>query len=345
MRRADDRPTFVSLPDPIPVPDPSVDAPLDDAWLVRFEGRAMASPLRLTVVVTDRRPAEAAIASEAWLGVRDEFDACDQAMSRFSPTSEITRLNRAAGTGRMRAASWRLRHALAACDRAHRVTGGRFDPRVLRDLERLGDRGARLRRVGGTVRGVDPARLDGPVLRLDRDDHVGLDEPVDLGGIGKGLALRWAAAGIGRLGVQRFLLDAGGDIVVRGAPPEGGPWLIGLEDPSGRPEPLAVVAAEGGAVATSSILRRRWSADGQTVHHLIDPRTGRPGGAELQAVTVAGPDPAWAEVWSKALFLSGRRRIAAVARLRGLAAWWVTDDGSLEMTPVARQRTQWVAGE
>ena len=101
-----------------------------------------------------------------------------------------------------------------------------------------------------------------------------------------------------------------------------------------------------GAVATSSTLVHRWTAaDGRAVHHLIDPRTGEPGGAGLLAVTVAGPDPAWAEVWSKSLFLCGRDGIAALARTRGLAAWWVDADGRLEMTAAARARTIWVAGE
>ncbi len=71
----------------------------------------------------------------------------------------------------------------------------------------------------------------------------------------------------------------------------GGPWIVGIEDP------LAVFQIEGhGAVATSSIQRLRWVHDGQIVHHLIDPRTGEPGGEGLLAVTAAGPDPAWAEV-------------------------------------------------
>jgi thiamine biosynthesis lipoprotein len=62
-------------------------------------------------------------------------------------------------------------------------------------------------------------------------------------------------------------------------------------------------------------------------------------------VTVAGPDPAWAEVWSKTLFLGGRVAIAAEARSRGLAAWWVAHDGTLEMTAAARSLTTWVAAE
>ena len=102
---------------------------------------------------------------------------------------------------------------------------------------------------------------------------------------------------------------------------------------------------ERGAIATSSVRRLRWERGGRTLHHLIDPRTGESGGEGLAAVTVAGPDPVWAEVWAKALFLEGARAIAGVARSRGLAAWWVGDDGRLEMTPAARVRTTWVASE
>ena len=88
-----------------------------------------------------------------------------------------------------------------------------------------------------------------------------------------------------------------------------------------------------------------WLTDGRPVHHLLDPATGQPGGDGLLAVTVAASDPAWAEVWSKTLFLAGRGGIADLARRRGLAAWWSGEDGSLEMTPAARVRTVWVAAE
>lgn len=81
------------------------------------------------------------------------------------------------------------------------------------------------------------------------------------------------------------------------------------------------------------------------VHHLIDPATGEPAGAGLLAVTVLWPDPAWAEVWSKTLFLAGKDGIAVEARRRGLAAWWSDSSGRLEMTPAARMLTTWVRDE
>ena len=64
------------------------------------------------------------------------------------------------------------------------------------------------------------------------------------------------------------------------------------------------------------------------MHHLIDPRTGNPGGGPLRSVTVVGTDPADAEVWSKTLFLEGAR-VPAAAEERGLAALWVDSAGRI----------------
>jgi thiamine biosynthesis lipoprotein len=311
--------------------------------MLTFNARAMGSPLRLSLAPVDPGSGDYRSAIAAWDAVRAEFEASEQALSRFRDTSDVTVLNRAIGRSVPPSISWRLRRALIACDRANRVTDGRFDPRVLSDLERLGDRGAPL----GSVAGEAMARHERPAGRIVEWSAAGLRLPiaVDLGGIGKGLALRWAAAVVQKAGVTAFLLDAGGDLVTRGKAPDGEPWRIGVEDPRGGSEPLAVLRIADEAVATSSVRRRAWQSGERMVHHLIDPATGEPGGAGLLAVTVAGGDPAWAEIWSKSLFLEGRDGIAALARRRGLAAWWITEDGSLEMTAAARVRTSWMAAE
>ena len=327
---------------------PAVSLPIADVEgdLRRFVGRAMASPLRLTLSgdVPD------GVAEWAWAAVQDEFEACEQAMSRFREQSGLTILNRAALEGRATAVDPRLRRALVAADRAHRTSGGAFDPRVLGDLERLGYRGAALpgRAAGAAAVVAANGRVaEDRIVSLDRDGTLRIAGPVDLGGIGKGLALRWAADRVGRLLPPGggALVEAGGDLAATGPGPDGGSWPIGIEHPAGG-EDLAVVALRYGALATSSTRINRWvAADGTVTHHLLDPRTGDPGGDGLVAVTVAGPDPAWAEVRTKQLFLAGARRIGALARKLGLAAWWVRDDVTLEMTPAARAMTAWVSSE
>lgn len=325
----------------------------------------MGSPLRLIVV-----GAEGDVAGSAWAAISDRIEQVEQSLSRFRSSSAVTSLNRRAGDTALTPVDGDLYRSLVAADRAMRVTGGAFDPRVLTDLERLGYVGAALAAPAAgpaatpaatpaaepkTGRpGVPAPRF--PVFADGRWIHrdpwrqaVAVSAPVDLGGIGKGLALRWALAAAGRavtgLGDSvGALLEAGGDLVACGPAPQPGPWLVGIESPLADGEELAVIAVDEGAVSTSSVSVHAWRApDGRAVHHLLDPATGEPGGDGLLSVTVAGPDPAWTEVWSKTLFLQGPRAIGDRARAAGLAAWWVDGDGRLGMTPAARLMTAWEA--
>lgn len=314
--------------------------------------RAMACDVTIRIVEPT------ADAGDAVAQAREVFADVESACTRFDPTSALMRAN--AQPDRWQVVPAELYFAVHEAALAHRATGGRFDPRVLRALEGIGyDRS--LPFASGSVTTGRPTAADhvsdhpadggaagGAALsvsrrltltalpwrpELDRPRRavrLGTD-PIDLGGIGKGLAVRWAAERLVGAG-RAVLVEAGGDCHLRGAGPEGDGWRIGVEDPRGGDQPVAVLALTDLACATSSIRLRRWQSDGRPVHHLIDPRTGQPGGPGLLAVTVVGADPAAAEVWSKALFLEGRDGIAALARTSGQSALWVADDGTVETT-------------
>jgi thiamine biosynthesis lipoprotein len=290
----------------------------------------MGSPLRFTIV------ADAATARVAWELVRRDVEHTEAALSRYRRTSALTRANRHAGDGLWHRAPRRLMAMAALVLRAHRTTAGTFDPRVVTQLESLGERA-----------GIDLPTGSGADAWLEVDPARGklrLAAPIDSGGIGKGLALRWALRSLRSAGAtgEGGIIEAGGDLVTWGAPSPGAAWRVGIEDPQAPEEPLAVVEALPGAVATSSVRLRRWtSPEGDDVHHLIDPRTGRPAQGGLLAVTVAAPDPAWAEVSTKHLFIGGAAAIAADAEARRVAAWWVTSVGELRMSRAARTRTLW----
>jgi thiamine biosynthesis lipoprotein len=69
-------------------------------------------------------------------------------------------------------------------------------------------------------------------------------------------------------------------------------------------------------------------------HHLIDPATLEPAATNLLAVTVAHPDPAWAEVLSKVGILADDRIRQELAAHR---AWWSTSDRRFHASAVAER--------
>ena len=239
--------------------------------------------------------------------------------------------------------------ALLAAYDAHLMTHGSFEPRVLTALTDLGY-GRSWPRVGtpadsGAGTGAPPpAHPWEPDFDAPRSAVRIGPRAVDLGGIGKGLTLRWAGELLHSAGSETYLVDAGGDCLARGGGPDGAGWRIGVEDPAlpgDRPtEPVAVVNVDSAAVATSSTRLRRWQAGGEEVHHIIDPRTARSSAAALRSVTVVDRDPAEAEVWSKTLFLHGDAA-AAVAARESLAALWVGLDGAVGFSEAIRPQLLW----
>ena len=105
-------------------------------------GRALGSRLRLTVAAGVHGSQSAAVGpteaviDRAWAEIEGVFAAVDSAMSRFREDSEITRLHRARSP--VAGLSRHLVAALSAADRATRMSDGRFDARVVVDMERLG---------------------------------------------------------------------------------------------------------------------------------------------------------------------------------------------------------------
>jgi thiamine biosynthesis lipoprotein len=302
------------------------------------ETSAMAS--RITVrLVSDFEPEHAERRLTEALQV---FHDVDRTCTRFDPSSDLMRAN--ARGEEWVAVSPYCFLAIEEAYAAYRRTSGRFDPRVLGDLVRLGyDR---------SLKHAAPSYRDATALtpraalpdwrpefrRQSYEVRVG-PVPVDLGGIGKGLSVRWAADRL--RDAVGCLVEAGGDCVCRGLSPDGGPWRVGVEDPEEPTQSVAVLQVRDAAVATSSVRIRSWQIAGRDVHHLIDPVTGQPGGQGLAAVTVVDPDPAAAEVASKTLFLAGRRGVGPSAEHLGIAALWIDDNGVLGWSPALAPSLVW----
>jgi FAD:protein FMN transferase len=131
------------------------------------------------------------------------------------------------------------------------------------------------------------------------------DFELDLGGIGKG----WSADRAVRLLRGGFetpsgLVDAGGDIFVWS---DGDPWCIGIQHPEDEEAEVMQLWIKEAGIATSNVLHRRWSQNGQLRHHILDGRTGKPAQSDVVQATVLTHTASEAEVVAKILCMLGSR--------------------------------------
>lgn len=249
--------------------------------------------------------------------------------TRFDSRSELSRLN-AAG-GRPCEVSELLFDALLVARQAACASDGLFDPTLLRSLEWIGyDRDFEAiadSQPGPAPRDPRPSTGGWRQMHLDREHRSAQLPPgvgLDLGGLAKGMAVDAAMNALKGRGIRIAAVDAGGDLAVIGLPPAMAAWAISIEGPRGHP----TVSLTAGALATSSIARRRWRQGQEFRHHLIDPRTGLPSTVGLWSVSVAAPTCAQAEVAAKAAYLLGPDLGSTFLRERGLSGLFIHGDGS-----------------
>lgn len=273
-------------------------------------------------------------------GARRRVVDLEERWSRFLDDSELSRLNRSPERAVVVSPETfaLVEHAVEGWD----ATAGRYDPTVLPALRAAGyDRDLALVTGVPAVTGPAPRRpghqLVAPgcgLVRLDRRQRaVTLPAGVELdpGGIAKGLAADIVTGELAAAGAPGSMVNIGGDLRVRGEPPEGDSWSIAVEHPLRRDRPLLTLGLDDGGVATSNRLRRRWIQDGRPRHHLIDPRSGHPAVSDLVAVTVVAADAWWAEVATKSVFVAGAP--ASRADVTGVLVATVDAAGTVDMSP------------
>jgi FAD:protein FMN transferase len=227
----------------------------------------------------------------------------EQLWSRFLPDSDISRLNRAQH-GATPVAPETVRLVQQAVQAWH-ITGGAFDPTLLPALEAAGyDRNfADLAPddVSLTTRphreGCGNISVNAHAQTID----LGPNNSFDGGGIAKGLAADLVASEMIAAGAAGALVNIGGDMRMIGTPPEGEFWAVEIDEPAAPGAPRLTIAMKEGAVATSTPTRRKWTKDGQHLHHLIDPITQKPIERCNQLVTCIATEAWWAEAMTKKL--------------------------------------------
>ena len=259
--------------------------PAGPGWAHRFT--AFAGPCELLVEGLPRRAA-----ADAARLVETEALAVEARWSRYRADSVVGRINGAAG-GEPVEVDADTAGALELAAEAWRLSGGLFDVTsgALRRVWSFGP-GARppdaaavaalLPFVGWEKVGWEPAA---------RRFQLPAGMEIDLGGLGKELAVdraagRLAAAGLG----AHALVNFGGDLFALGPRADGRPWRVGLDDPAATGERAAGgLLLSSGGLATSGDARRHVLHGGRRLGHVLDPRTGWPvSGAPASVSVLAG---------------------------------------------------------
>jgi FAD:protein FMN transferase len=284
-----------------------------------------------TVVLrlSDRRRLDQARAA-----IEAELDAIDRACSRFRADSELSRVN--ARAGRPVQVGPLLIEALEVALRAAELTDGDVDPTVGRALELAGyDRDWQLLAPPGeepeppTI--IARVHIGWRMVTLDRASssiRIPTGVRLDLGATAKAWAADRAAAAAARSAGCGVLVSLGGDIATCGPAPSSG-WRIRVTDDHRAPlsAPGQTISIFTGGLATSSTAVRRWSHNGHTMHHVIDPRTGSPARTIWRTVSVAAADCTEANIATTASLIRGGRAPAWLER-QGLHARLVPWEGS-----------------
>lgn len=160
---------------------------------------------------------------------------------------------------------------------------------------------------------------------------------LDFGGFAKGYAVDYAINYLKQVGIDNALVNAGGDLRAIGSR-QGVPWRIAIRDPSGNHVMGSLEINGDESVFTSGNYERNYSCGDRFIHHIIDPRTGKPS-IGAQSVTVIHSSAAFADAAATALLIAGPSEWEAIAKKMGLTQVLLIDDaGKYHMTKKMKQR-------
>ena len=260
----------------------------------------------------------------------------NRVFSTYIPDSELSRLNRDASEGPI-LISGELARVLEISTEIYAASNGAFDVTIgpLVNLWGFGPDGAPgvipgredLARAMTRV-GFHRVKLDGN--RLTRP--AGLY--IDLSAVAKGYAVDDIAALLEQQGVNRYMIEIGGEVRADGLNRWGRDWMIGIETPeAGARRLYRTLPIRNLALATSGDYRNFFELDGRVYSHTIDPASGWPVNHPLASVTVLHPSAAMADGFATAFSVLGPEKAIAIAEARNLpilVIMRVTGDGQFK---------------
>jgi thiamine biosynthesis lipoprotein len=274
---------------------------------------------------------------DVFAGVRE----IDNLMSVNIPSSDVSRINAAAGIERVNV----HKDTFTVIERAvffAEISSGAFDPSVGPLVSLWG--------IGGDNADV-PLReeIDNALSMINWRD-IELDAQtrgvflkrkgmaLDLGAIAKGYAADKAAEIIADAGVKRAIIDFGGNIVTLGEKKDKSAWKVGIQNPNKkRGLYFGVIQVNKTdrkrTIVTSGVNERFFEKDGARYHHILSTSTGYPVNNGLLSVTITADSSTDADALSTTLFALGYEKgIKLIASFPGTEAVFVFEDNTVRTT-------------
>ncbi|WP_404415672.1 FAD:protein FMN transferase [Marinospirillum sp.] len=252
-------------------------------------------------------------------GIQRELQAVDASMSTYREDSELNQLNRQE-VGEWLPLSEELFEVLEISQRVSQASSGAFDVTVggLVNLwsfgpehrpEEIPDTQELKERLGNA--GYQNLELDADKQQARRLK----DFYIDLSAVAKGYAVDRVAAWLESQGVENYLVDIGGELIVGGERKPEQPWRIGVEVPEGNLQQAHhILPLVDASIATSGDYRNYYEVEGRRLSHTIHPKTGWPIDHNLASVTVQHPSNAVADAWATAFMVMGVEESLETAR-------------------------------
>jgi thiamine biosynthesis lipoprotein len=274
---------------------------------VTAEARAMGTHLAYAAFTTPE--VDSAHVLLAFDAATVEIKRLEKLMTTWDPTSEVSRVNAAAGREPVQVAGETF-DVIRESIHASEMSGGAFDI-TFETLHGLWKFDQDLDPHPPSAAEVHERRkyLGYGHVKLDETRHtVMLDEAhvrIGLGGIAKGYAVDRASRVLLDAGLSSFFVQAGGDLYAHGLKPDGSPWLAGIRDPRGNEaDYFAMMPVSDHAFSTAGDYERAYIVGGKRFHHIIDPHTGYPATAS-RSVTIWAPTALLADEIDDAVFIMG----------------------------------------
>lgn len=158
---------------------------------------------------------------------------------------------------------------------------------------------------------------------------------IDLSSIAQGYSVGLVARNLEALGIKNYLVEIGGEMMVKGRKANGNDWRVAVQTPTPLTQEIQKIIdvreQSGTAIMTAGTYQNFFEDNGQTYSHILNPKTGRPVTHHLRSVTVMHDDPTWADAWDTALLCVGEQEAARIAEVEKLKVLLIYDgDGKIK---------------